>query len=98
MEIYTCTFESNTATNGGAIGAYGTDVKIYTSTFERNNAVHDGGAIRITDGTLVVHDSTFDTNTVASRVGYGGAIYIRAGTLVVHDSTFDTNTADNVSE
>jgi predicted outer membrane repeat protein len=95
LKIYDSTFESNTAPDyigyGGAIHAEIADVKISTSTFESNTAHSYGGAIYITNGTLVIHDSTLNTNN--AHVNYGGAIYIRDGNLDIHDSTFDANTA-----
>jgi predicted outer membrane repeat protein len=63
----------------------------------RNGKVSDtgsggGGAIYISeDGALVIHDSTFDTNTANWE---GGAIYAYAGANVeIHDSTFQANAA-----
>jgi hypothetical protein len=47
----------------------------------------DGGAIYIKDGTLVVHDSTFDTNT--ARIG--GAIWAVNADVTIHDTEFILN-------
>ena len=45
----------------------GVNVEIHSTTFESNTVIDYGigvgGAIYINDGTLVIHDSTFDANT-----------------------------------
>jgi predicted outer membrane repeat protein len=68
--IHDSTFDVNKALwwagyGGGAIYVSGgAKVEIHGSTFQRNTADSYGGAIYIGDGTLVVRDSTFDTNSV----------------------------------
>jgi hypothetical protein len=102
------------AARGGAIYAYGADVKIYTSIFESNSATTTfggtiyerlfysiygfGGAIYVEEGTLVIHDSTFDTNAAyASGYGYGGAIAALSGANVeIHDTIFQSNLVEEL--
>lgn len=85
LNVSNSTFTGNVAgsgdagtTNGGAIYALerlNTLVtEITDSSFTGNTAVH-GGGLALGDGTAVVSNSTFSTNTVTGR---GGAIYLGA--------------------
>jgi predicted outer membrane repeat protein len=95
VEIYTSKFQTNAAGSGGAIDAYGSGVKveIHDTKFISNGAATYGGAIYIEAGTLVIHDSTFDTNTADDDDG-GGAIFAYGSAAVeIYTSKFQTNAA-----
>jgi predicted outer membrane repeat protein len=55
----------------------------------------NGGAIYIKDGTLVIRDSTFNANSVASSNGLGGALYFLRADVRIYTSIFESNTAGN---
>jgi predicted outer membrane repeat protein len=97
VKIYASTFESNTAAFGGAISADSSanvkiNVRVHDTVFQNNIASRFySGAIYVQqEGNLVIHDSTFATNT-AYR---GGAIFATGGANVeIHGSTFQSNAA-----
>jgi predicted outer membrane repeat protein len=109
LEIYDCTFKSNTATcYGGAIFLYrtgsGTHV-IRDSTFESNNAGGSGGAIFSDDVIVKIYGSTFESNTAdtadsrATRAPGGGTIFAYYQTGVrIYTSTFKLNKATSTSK
>jgi hypothetical protein len=82
LTISGCTFESNTADNGAAIGARGKYVKISNSWFKNNylRSSFQGGAIShtgtATGGELIVENTTFSNNLgkAVSNPAYGTAI------------------------
>jgi predicted outer membrane repeat protein len=98
LTIHRLTLENGLATDfGGAIYAYGADVEIFSSEFKTNEAPWGGGAIQVDDGSLLVHDSSFQTNRVASS--QGGAILVDQGGceqtcyLKIFTTTFESNQA-----
>lgn len=81
LTITGCTFESNTADNGAAIGSRGKYIKISNSWFKNNylRNSYQGGAISHTGttagGTLIVENTTFSNNIgKAASAAYGSAI------------------------
>ncbi len=71
-----CTFSNNTATvvSGGAMRVAGTaNVTLDECVFSNNTATTNGGAIHMSKGTLIIHDSQFNNNTATTN---GGAISI----------------------
>ncbi len=84
------TFAGNTAETaaGGHIWATRTDLTIRRSTFSEGDASF-GGAIRVEGSTVVVEDSDFDENSVASD---GGALYSLSSDVTISGSTFTNNT------
>lgn len=71
-----CTFSNNTATvvSGGAMRVAGTaNVTLDECVFSNNTATTNGGAIHMSKGTLIIHDSQFNKNTATTN---GGAISI----------------------
>jgi predicted outer membrane repeat protein len=96
IEIRNCAFAGNVATmEGGAIFAHGGSLRVAGCTFEGNSAVR-AGAIRSSDGTLVVRDTRFSRNR-ALAVGYsgihGGAIYGSASSAIIERCVFEQNSA-----
>jgi Right handed beta helix region len=91
-----CQFLRNSAPggSGGAIAIWGGEVTI-TQTIFRDNIAHDGAAISLFEGNLVVLNSVFSNNTVLSLSGRGAAFNCIRSTLQVTNSTFVRNTADN---
>jgi predicted outer membrane repeat protein len=58
-----------------------------------HSGVLDGGAIFIRDGTLAIHDSTFDTNSATTASdGDGGAIFANYADVKIYTSIFESNT------
>jgi predicted outer membrane repeat protein len=83
VEIYTSTFQSNTAgclcntgsagTDGGAIYAHsGANVEIHDSTFQSNHCTYSGGAIYAQNADVRIYTSTFESNTADGSTGPGG--------------------------
>jgi predicted outer membrane repeat protein len=96
VEIHTSSFTLNEAPGGGAIHANGgANLEIYASQFISNDAYYsEGGAIYIYQGTMKIHDSTFESNTAGNSIGYGGgAICITDANVEIYDSAFEVNTA-----
>eukprot|EP01117_Protostelium_nocturnum_P006589 TRINITY_DN2373_c0_g2_i6.p1 TRINITY_DN2373_c0_g2~~TRINITY_DN2373_c0_g2_i6.p1 ORF type:complete len:1330 (-),score=378.74 TRINITY_DN2373_c0_g2_i6:652-4641(-) len=58
--VWNCTFDRNTATNGGAI--FSIDITISSSRLTRNTAPASGGAICFVDS-LFINDTRFESNT-----------------------------------
>jgi len=61
-----------------------------------NDQSHNGtgGAIHNHDGAVTISDSTFDSNTSVSVVGFGGALYnTSGGTMTIERSLFFGNSA-----
>jgi predicted outer membrane repeat protein len=73
-------FSSDASSNGGAIAASNSIVKVQRSTFSGNGSTLDGGAIAVmVGGSLAVSDTTFNSNQAESvGIGDGGAIYSNA--------------------
>ena len=87
-------FTSNSATNGGAIGSYGS-VNLNNTKISKNEATL-GGAIYLTSSAeLNDNGSIYDLNKAAK----GGAIYVEVGTessygnVILVSSTFEGNEA-----
>jgi predicted outer membrane repeat protein len=106
VEIYKSTFASNSANHqtGGAITAYGVaNVEIHDSTFISNSAnsdavtsvFSDGGAIKITGGSLKIYDTTFQSNTAGSPNGDGGAIHASGSQVLLVQTTAVSNTPNH---
>jgi hypothetical protein len=82
--------QKNTADNGGGIDSTG-QVTITNSTVAENNAASEGGGLSITDGTVVVSNSTVANNAVTGADGTGGGIVSTGGMLTIGDSTIAGN-------
>ena len=85
--IKSCSFISNTGSNGGAIDNRQSLLTLYKTYFEKNSATNYGGAVYST-GKLNITSCTFTTNS-AKR---GGAIYT-TNTLTMTDSSIKNNKA-----
>ena len=91
ITVTSCSFEGNTADNGGAIYVTAeSNLTLNASTFIGNNATRDGGAIYASGSNLTLSDNMFSGNTA----GNGGAMYVTAGSSVsISDNAFIHNTA-----
>ncbi|MBC8201155.1 MAG: VCBS repeat-containing protein, partial [Planctomycetes bacterium] len=100
-----CTIESNKSVKGGGIYGSGTVVTIEQSFFLLNRAntftwvpgVY-GGGVYVTEGSLTVDGSTFESNFAMYGSGIvdhgnGGAIYAKRCNTSIGNSTFITNRA-----
>lgn len=86
--VNNCTFEGNSAVQGGAIWFDRGNLVVLNTTFRANTSESDGGAIdNEGDGELTVINSVFEANRTS---GVGGAIW-PGGTIV--NCTFFDNTA-----
>ena len=91
ITVTSCSFEDNTADNGGAIYVTAeSNLTLNASTFIGNNATRDGGAIYASGSNLILSDSTFSGNTADN----GGAMYVTAeSSVTISDNAFTHNRA-----
>jgi hypothetical protein len=82
--------------NGGGRFFYGSgpssSLEVHGLVLKNGRSMH-GGAINIEHGTLVIHDSTFDTN-IATQSCDGGAIHAKTADVKIYTCTFTSNTAE----
>ena len=90
LKIENCNFEGNSAPEGGAIEARGTNVLISNSNFKNNHVTGSGGAINIQGDTVDVKNSIFEGNYAEVN---GGALYIKGQDVTVQQSNFTRNHA-----
>lgn len=94
-QIFSSTFEENSAESGGAIGSDGSEahISVWSSTLVNNTAASEGGGIYIWGGVLELLQSTLAGNEAEE----GGGIHLRAiGT--VGRSIVSGNVADDGPE
>ena len=91
ITVTSCSFEGNTADNGGAIYVTAeSNLTLNASTFIGNSATDHGGAIYASGSNLTLNDNKFSGNTA----GYGGAMCVIAeSSVTISDNTFTHNTA-----
>ena len=91
ITVTSCSFEGNTADNGGAIYVTAeSNLTLNASTFIGNNATRDGGAIYASGSNLTLSDNMFSGNTA----GNGGAMYVTAeSNVTISDNAFTHNRA-----
>ena len=91
ITVTSCSFEGNTADNGGAIYVTAeSNLTLYASTFIGNNATRDGGAIYASGSNLTLSDNMFSGNTAYN----GGAMYVTAeSSVTINDCAFTQNRA-----
>ena len=91
ITVTSCSFEGNTADDGGAIYVTAeSNLTLNASTFIRNNATSRGGAIYASGSNLALSDNMFSGNTAYN----GGAMYVTAGSSVtINDCAFTQNRA-----
>lgn len=103
IEIESCVFENNTASdgNGGGIAYFvPTNTSIVDSVFSYNYASDYGGGIHIySDGAsnLYIYNSTFFKNAIDSYYGGGCSVATIAGTILskVENCYFEENSANS---
>lgn len=95
--VKNCTFENNSAINGGAIfissynPQYKSHVKIMDSVFSENTAQDYGGAIVSKYCVTQINNVSFIENSASKS---GGAIYSNLGSIKIIDSYFTDNSAN----
>ena len=91
ITVTSCSFEGNTADNGGAIYVTAeSNLTLNASTFIGNNATRYGGAIYASGSNLTLSDNMFSGNTA----GNGGAMYVTAeSSVTISDTAFTHNSA-----
>ena len=91
ITVTSCSFEGNTADDGGAIYVTAeSNLTLNASTFIGNNATHYGGAIYASGSNLTLSDNMFSGNTA----GNGGAMYVTAeSSVTISDNAFTHNRA-----
>jgi predicted outer membrane repeat protein len=84
-----CRFSENSSSHGGAIHAAGF-VSAVSCTFDQNYAKWSGGAVSVSDGSLVVSDCQFHDSSVWDHEfeGRGGGLYCNNVHLSVTDCEF----------
>ena len=91
VTVTSCSFEGNTADNGGAIYVTAeSNLTLNASTFIGNIATRRGGAIYASGSNLTLSDNMFSGNTA----GNGGAMYVTAeSNVTISDNAFTNNRA-----
>ena len=89
------TFVNTGAVYGGAIYSVGNNVSVtvINSNFSHCSAYGSGGAIYVSQGSLVVVNSSFDSNRAGGDRGSGGAVYVEGGSVAIVQCTFINNFA-----
>ena len=92
ITVTSCSFEGNTADNGGATYVTAeSNLTLNVSTFIFNNAKDHGGAIYASGSTLTLSDNTFSGNTA----GNGGAMCNVQGLLELLLIVLNSNSTRN---
>ena len=91
IKVTSCSFEGNTADNGGAIYVTAeSNLTLNASTFIHNKATRHGGAIYARRSNLALYNNMFSGNIAV----YGGAMYVTAeSNLKLNRTTFIHNAA-----
>eukprot|EP00026_Physarum_polycephalum_P000928 Phypoly_transcript_00929.p1 GENE.Phypoly_transcript_00929~~Phypoly_transcript_00929.p1 ORF type:complete len:1270 (+),score=119.92 Phypoly_transcript_00929:471-3812(+) len=90
LTMNNCTFEANSAYNGGALAAYG-PLSCSNCHFTQNSATNRGGAV-YSNASMVFSNSSFSTN----NANQGGALYIyQSDSLTIDSCNLTNNNATN---
>ena len=93
IQIQSCSFTGNSGRAGGAIfmqASTGPTSAFTDSVFTGNSATADGGAIYLSDGSILLERSTVDGN---STLFNGGGVYCRGDAILLKSSTISRNFA-----
>ena len=90
LKVENCNFEGNTAPDGGAVQAKGSNVHVVDSNFTKNHATNHGGAINIIAKNVNVENDNFKSNTADVD---GGAIFVNGENTIIEKSSFTSNHA-----
>ena len=98
VKISYCDFINNSALGDGGVlladfsfGESNSHVEITGSKFLNNSAKHNGGAISINQGVLIISNSSFDRNLVSND---GGVLYSDQTDVRISRAMFMSNRAD----
>ena len=90
ITVTSCSFEGNTADNGGAVYVTAeSNLTLNASTFICNNATRHGGAIYASESNLALSDNIFSGNTAHN----GGALYMIKSNITISNDAFTLNRA-----
>ncbi|MFV1994437.1 MAG: choice-of-anchor Q domain-containing protein [Verrucomicrobiales bacterium] len=89
-EVFNCTFDNNSALNGGAVMATSGLIIIKNSTFDNNSAALEGGALGVYLGRADLHHVTITGNFGGAQ---GGGIMINGDFLTLENTIVAENTA-----
>ena len=88
--VNNCTFENNK--KGAIVSRSEKTLTVKNSTFKNNKGIHNGGAISMNSGNLVVDNSNFEGNETGKGSYMGGAIFINNNYYgKITNSTFKKN-------
>lgn len=90
LKVENCNFEGNTAPDGGAVQAKGSNIHVVDSNFTKNHATNHGGAINIIAKNVNVENDNFKSNTADVD---GGAIFVNGENTIIKKSSFTSNHA-----
>jgi predicted outer membrane repeat protein len=82
-------FSENSATNGGALFFWNSNLVVTASTFAKNTALQSGGALSSDASTLNLTNDTFANNTALK--GLGGGIFMPGSSGAMQNDTFLDN-------
>ncbi len=95
------TLQGNEAPLGGGIYVYVNEANseatmniggARTPSIHLNNASNNGGAIGLSNGTVVINSGKFTNNTAVNN---GGALYLGGGSIITNGGIFQLNSAKN---
>lgn len=95
--VRNCTFEENSAVEGGGVyintfdAKYHSTVEIYDSTFTKNTVKRLGGGMLSIRSTTLVENCKFDDNVAALN---GGGVYAKFGSIKINNCEFARNSAE----
>jgi len=105
LTVESCTLENNTADGDAYEGPWGHgyggafyaenqgESTISGCTFSGNEASELGGAVCVTESSLIVIDSVFEENSSTGDDSQGGAVYQELGPMEISGSAFTNNSA-----
>ena len=93
ITVTSCSFEGNTADDGGALYVTAeSNLTLNASRFIGNNATRHGGAIYASGSNLTLSDNMFSGNIAVN----GGAMYVTVeSSVTISDNAFTHNNADD---
>ena len=89
--VENCTFENNTASNGGGGIAIRYGSPSIKSCIFRNNSAVNGGAVHLAGSSATIESCSFEKNNST----YGGAFYIDNDTPIISNCLIYENSADS---
>ena len=93
ISIVNTTFNNNTATDGGAVGAFYSVMKVENSVFINGTTIGGGGGggIAAAYSTINMNNTTFINNTAMGKTAAGGAVAVVNCSFIMSRSVFKFN-------